>query len=316
MPLTDFPASAPLWIETGGVRQFVALRGRGDVPVLMIHGGPGQSLLPFARSIARATSLERDLALAYWEQRGTGRSRGQLRDTDLSLDIIVRDAAVIAERLAARFGRAPVVVGHSWGTVVGALLARDRPDLVAAYVGVGQVVNVRDQEAASTEWAWSEARRRGDRAALRALSRLGPPPHSAVQMLRQRAALARQGGVWHEHGQAQLLASGLRDYLTTPEYSIRDLWRQARDPAFSLRALMADKRAVDLVRQAPRLDVPVWFGAGIYDRITPLALVERYAQALVAPSKRLVRFKRSAHLPFLSEPAAFAALVREASGAT
>ena len=304
------------WIEAGGVRQFLALRGRGAVPVLLIHGGPGASLLPFARQIARTTHLEADFALAYWEQRGTGRSRGTLNESDLSLDAVVSDAVAVAEHLAGRFGRAPLVVGHSWGTVVGALLARDRPDLVAGYVGVGQVVNVRDQEASSTAWARDQAARRGDRGALRALDRLGPPPHTAAQMLRQRAVLARFGGVWHGRGRLALAASVLRETLATPEYTARDLWRQARDPTFSLRALMPDKQAVDLVVLVPRLSVPAWFVAGAHDQITPAAPVERFVRALDAPTgKHLVRFEHSAHYAFLEEPGRFEAVIRDAADA-
>lgn len=303
-------ASESVWIETGGTRQFVALRGRGSVPVLLIHGGPGASLLPFARAFA---PLEAHATLAFWEQRGTGRSRGLLAEQDLSLGAIAADAVAVAAWLAARFGRAPVVVGHSWGTVIGVGLARDRPDLVASYVGAGQVVNVKDQETASTAWAWAQAEAAGDRRALRTLRRLGPPPHSAAEMLRQRAVLARFGGVWHGHGQTGLVASGLRDYLATPEYTLRDLWRQALDPAFSLRALMPDKQSIDLVQQAPRLDVPVRFVAGVHDRITPPPLVARYADALEAPAgKQLFRFAHSAHLPFIEEPARFARVVCDA----
>jgi pimeloyl-ACP methyl ester carboxylesterase len=247
------------------------------------------------------------------EQRGTGRSRGTLRESDLSLDAVASDAVIVAEHLAKRFGRAPLVVGHSWGTVIGVLLARDRPDLAAAYIGAGQVVNVQDQEAASTAWAREQAAQHSDRVALRALDRLGPPPHTAAGMLRQRAVLARFGGVWHAHSHRALVASGLRDYLATPEYTARDLWRQARDPAFSLRALMPDKQAVDLVGMAPRLTVPAWFIAGVHDRITPLSLVERYVGALEAPAgKHLVRFEHSAHLPFVEEPERFESVIRGA----
>ncbi|MGB3543638.1 alpha/beta fold hydrolase, partial [Rubrivirga sp.] len=293
---------------------FVALRGRGPVPVLVIHGGPGSSLLPFARTIARRTDLELDHTLAYWEQRGTGRSRGALREDDLSLAAILEDAIEVAARLTDRFKRPPVVVGHSWGTVIGVMLAQRRPDLVASYVGVGQVVNVREQERLSTAWAREQAEAAGDRASLRALDRIGAPPHTAVDMLRQRSVLARFGGVWHGHGQRSLVASGLKDYLTTSEYGPADLWRQARDPAFSLRALMPDKLEVDLEVQAPRLDVPVQFVAGVHDRITPLALVERYATALDAPGgARVILFEASAHLPFLSEPGRFGAVVRDAT---
>ncbi len=132
-------------------------------------------------------------------------------------------------------------------------------------------------------------------------------------MLRQRAVLARFGGIRHGYGHRALVASGLRDYLTTPEYTARDLWRQARDPAFSLRALMPDKLTVDLMALAPSLSVPAWFIAGVHDQITPNSLVEKYVGALDAPAgKHLVPFEHSAHYSFLAEPRRFEGVIRDA----
>ena len=307
--------STPLWVMSGGVRQFVALRGRGRVPVLVVHGGPGASLLPFAREIAGTTRLEDDFALAYWEQRGTGRSRGRLREHDLTLDGIVADCVAVAEALRDRFGRPPVLVGHSWGSAVGLLAAVRRPDLFAAVLGVGQVVCVAEGERLSYDWAFEQAQQAGDKAGLRELRRIGPPPHDHRGMLRERAVLARHGGVWRGHGTWALAAGDVWRALRTPEYTLRDLVRQAADPFFSLRVLVEEKYTVDLFVQAPRVEVPAHFIAGAHDWTTPSVLVERYVAAFDAPrGKRLIRFENSAHLPFLEEPAAFEAVVREVAG--
>lgn len=308
-------ASRALWVTSGGAKQFVALRGRGRVPLLLVHGGPGASLLPFAREIARTTCLEDDFALAYWEQRGTGRSRGHLRERDLTLDRIVADCVAVAEALRDRFGRPSVLVGHSWGSAVGILAAVRRPDLFAAFLGLGQVVCVAQQEQLSYDWAWGRAREAGDRAGLRELARIGPPPHDHRGMLRERAVLAAHGGVWHGHGTWALAAGDVWRALRAPEYTLRDLARQIADPFFSLRALVEEKYTLDLFVQAPRVEVPAWFIAGAHDWTTPTVLVERYVEALDAPrGKRLVRFENSAHLPFLEEPGAFEAVVREVAG--
>lgn len=40
------------------------------------------------------------------------------------------------------------VLGHSWGTVLGALYALEHPENVAAYIGVGQLVDVIENEQA------------------------------------------------------------------------------------------------------------------------------------------------------------------------
>ena len=56
---------------------------------------------------------------------------------------MVRDAEEVVEYLRKRLGKEKVVVlGYSWGTVVGTLLARKRPDLLYAYVGMGQSVSI------------------------------------------------------------------------------------------------------------------------------------------------------------------------------
>ena len=304
--------SEPLWITAGGARQFAALRDRGPVPVLLVHGGPGASLLPFAREIARTTGFEDDFSLAYWEQRGTGRSSGRLHERDLTLDQSVADCVAVAEVLRDRFGRLPVLVGHSWGSAVGTLAAVRRPDLFAAFLGVGQVVCVAEQERISSEWACERAREAGDRAGLRELGRIGPLPHDHRGMLRERAVLAAHGGVWRGHGKWALAAGDAWRALRTPEYTFLDLARQVADPFFSLRALIAEKYTVDLFRQAPRVEIPARFVAGAHDWTTPSVLVERYVAALDAPrGKRLVRFENSAHLPFLEQPEAFGAVVRE-----
>ncbi len=39
------------------------------------------------------------------------------------------------------------LLGHSWGSVLGVRVAQHRPELLYAYIGVGQVVNMRRNEA-------------------------------------------------------------------------------------------------------------------------------------------------------------------------
>jgi pimeloyl-ACP methyl ester carboxylesterase len=70
-------------------------------------------------------------------------------------------------------------------------------------------------------------------------------------------------------------------------------------------ALLADMEKVNLVASLPRLDVPVVMVQGRLDQVAPPAAAQRYADALQAPSKRLVWFERSAHTPHLEEPDKF-----------
>ena len=66
-----------------------------------------------------------------------------------------------------------------------------------------------------------------------------------------------------------------------------------------------------LTDEVMRLAVPVYFFEGRMDYVTPFACAQNYFDRLAAPHKRLVWFAHSAHFPFLEEPQAFAAALRQ-----
>jgi len=60
--------------------------------------------------------------------------------------------------LRSRFKREKIFVpGHSWGSVPGLWLAHEHPELVYAYVGVGQVINTAQNEVVGYQDAWKRA---------------------------------------------------------------------------------------------------------------------------------------------------------------
>ena len=116
-----------------------------------------------------------------------------------------------------------------------------------------------------------------------------PPPSAPLLNTRIRLALAG----W-------LLAS--------PEYEVS---RTLRGFSFSSDVLTDDINGTSLFKLVPRLEVPVWFFAGPYDRVVLERVIAAYFQALRAPrGKRYVRFERSSHWPHLEQPARFAAEMR------
>ena len=55
--------------------------------------------------------------------------------------------------------RKVILIGHSWGTIIAMKLALLQPDLFYVYIGIGQVVNSKDNERLSVEYALSEAKK-------------------------------------------------------------------------------------------------------------------------------------------------------------
>ena len=96
----------------------------------------------------------------------------------MTIERVVLDAEELVEALLREFNHERLfLVGHSWGSIVGAKLVAKRPDLVRAYVGMGQVVDMKRGEELSYEFTLAEAERLGNEKALRDLKRIGHPPY-------------------------------------------------------------------------------------------------------------------------------------------
>lgn len=290
-------------IRLGGMEQRVLIRGRDvTAPVLVVlHGGPGVSETGLFRHYDAA--LEDHFVVVYWDQRGAGGSyRSDIPRDSMTISRLERDLDELVDTLASRFkNRRVVLLGHSWGTILGTLYASDHPEKVAAYIGVAQVANFARGERISLEWALAEAGARRDRQALRALGRLAPAPRSVDDELELGQWVERFGGTLRGGlSTGKLIWSALR----TDEVALPDLARFGRGNRFSLEALRPEYSRVDLTGTRS-FAVPVIFMLGRYDWHVPSVLAADYFDTIEAPEKRLIWFERSAHNPPFEEPEAF-----------
>lgn len=168
-------------VELGGHRQWIEIRGtdRRNPVLLYLSGGPGQSDLAFSRVILEP--LLDDVTIVGWDQRGTGKSYAALDEGSLTLDRAVDDVVELARHLTLRFGQPRVyLLGESWGSILGVLAAQRAPELFAAYIASGQMVDVLETDTAIYTDLISAAMRNGDGTLVAELATLGPPPYPSV----------------------------------------------------------------------------------------------------------------------------------------
>jgi pimeloyl-ACP methyl ester carboxylesterase len=295
----------PRKVTIGGSAQWILERSMDhDSPILLfVHGGPGTSQLTANRR--RTKSLEQVFTVVDWDQRGAGKSYAAIRAVDrMTIAQFVADTLELSRRLLDEHERQRLVlVGHSWGSVVGALAVAAAPDLFAAYVGVGQVSNMLEGERLSYQWTLGRAREAGDRRAVRALEAMGCPPYAGDwqrHTVRQRRYLARYGGEMYRR-RTGAMATVLGNLAFSSEYSLKDRANYFRGILGSMRLLWPELMTVNLFTQVPRVDVPVFLFEGRHDWEVPSILAATYFDELDAPSKQLVWFEQSAHLPNAEE---------------
>lgn len=154
-------------VDIGGIKQYLYLRGQDkDNPIILVlHGGPGSPMTPL--TYAYQGGLESDYTVVNWDQRHVGKTyflndAQQVYDT-LSMDRMVEDVREIVSYLSDRFDQHKVVIlGHSWGSALGTTFVLKYPELVSAYVGVGQVINPAEGDILAFEAAKAAAYQAGN----------------------------------------------------------------------------------------------------------------------------------------------------------
>jgi pimeloyl-ACP methyl ester carboxylesterase len=240
----------------------------------------------------------------WFRSRGTGRSyKSDIPSASMTIEQFVQDLDEVVELVRNRFGKTQVVLlGHSWGSALGILYTSRHPEKVAAYVGIGQVVDMPAGERLSYDFARAEASRRRNRDALKALDRIGPPPHTVDEMLTSRKWVERFGGAFQtDLSTGKLIWAALR----TDEANLIDLIKFGQGNRFSLKHLWPQFREFDLDATVTSFETPILFLLGRHDWEVPSTLAASYFERIQAPHKRLVWFEQSAHNPPFEEPDLF-----------
>lgn len=303
-------------VTLGGARQVVNVRGADrDNPILVfVHGGPGAVEMPFAWAFQRP--WEDVFTVVQYDQRGAGRSYPLNDPATLAPTMTPEryrdDAIELIELLQKRYGKKKVVLmGHSWGSIVGLSVAVKRPDLLHAYVGVGQGIDFREGEKAGMAWTRAKALAAGDTEAVAAIDALAPYPAGDF-------TIAKADG-WRKYAipYGSLIAGkpDLKLYFQTPrlspEYDSADVQAWGKGSAFSVTTLWPRLADVSF-REVHKMEVPIVFLLGRHDYTVPSPVAADWFAQVKAPSKSLVWLEHSAHMPMVEEPGHFfAALLRD-----
>jgi pimeloyl-ACP methyl ester carboxylesterase len=290
-----------------GEEHWITLRG-ADVgnPPLLILSGPGAA---FSRMAPFFAAWEADFTLVQWDQPGAGATFARNGEAALSLDRLAADAADVAGIALQRLGAAKLVVlGVSGGSILGLKLVMSRPDLVAAYVGTGQIVHWGRQQALGYRLALEAARARGELAATSELEAVGPPPYRdvAAEMVFSRHANAltqaeQAAFASLDPATAAALASPPVGARYVPEkLALPDPRERAGQAYLALRDEIA---AFDAWALGLRFETPMLFLQGDLDHYTPTAEVAAYAAQVRSPSVKVVSVPGGGHSAvFMRDP--------------
>lgn len=211
-------------VSIGGIEQWIEVRGESlKNPILLfIHGGPGTAFTPIARVFQ--SPWEKYFTVVQWDQRGAGKtytsnSKDVLRQT-MNIERMHADTLEMVNYLRKRFGRDKIfVLGHSWGSILGLQLAHNHPELLYAYIGVGQDTDSWQNEVVLYRDTLAEARRTQNKDAIQQLTSIAPYPSPNITF-KQIRVMREWSGTLIGPSQADNSWMGLKTIFLTPEYSL------------------------------------------------------------------------------------------------
>jgi pimeloyl-ACP methyl ester carboxylesterase len=166
------------FVTIGGIDQWIAVQGQDirNPVILFLHGGPAEAQSPFLQEFR---PWEQAFTVVNWDQRGAGKTYGKYASTtpDMTVDRMADDAIEVAEHVCKRLGKSKVIlVGHSWGAILGLHVIKRMPDRFAAYVGTGFSASWELSLEGQERWARQQALAAGDQVTLKALDHTAALP--------------------------------------------------------------------------------------------------------------------------------------------
>ncbi len=292
------------YIDIGGIQQWVTIRGedRRNPLILFLHGGPGDATNPSAYPVFRP--WQKHFTVVQWDQRGAGRTLGRhgrsLVET-ITIDRMAQDGIELAEALRKLMGQGKIIlVGHSWGSLLGAFMAKARPDLFYAFVGTGLVADPGHGYTVAYQALLAKAEALGEQGAIRELREGGPPPYSDG---RGYAVQRKWSNVFE--GADVFIAAMFGSALAAPGYSLRDVndWLDGQN-------LSAERLVPQTSRLEPRalggdFALPVFVIQGADDFTTPTVLASGFVASIRAPRKAFVAIEGGGHFAVFMRSSAF-----------
>lgn len=289
------------FIEINGCNQFLSIRSTdSDKPLLLyLHGGPGDAALPLVSKYNHY--LSEYFTVVIWEQRGAGKSFYPFRhNEEITISLFLKDVYDIIEYLLNKYKQEKIyLVGHSWGSVLGLKFCQLHPEMIYAYIGCGQVVNMEKSSRLAYEYAMQESINKKKGKTIKRLQSIDYSYSSENwlnELLFVTGLVVKYKGSLYGHKNYNLFVN---DFILSKEYSLMDLIHRQKGSLQSIQRLWRELMAVNF-ESVTEIPVPIIFVEGRHDYHVSSVLAKEYFDVITSP-KKFYWFENSCHFPQWTE---------------
>ena len=161
------------YVNINGIEQyFIHYPKKSNTTLLFLHGGPGESEAYF---LYKMHSKTQNYNLVYYDQRGTGKtqSKNKSKDKDITIEKLLIDLKETINYVKLKYNSKYIILlGHSWGSVLGIEFIKKFPNLVSAYIGMGQVVNFKIGEKTGFDYCYDIVQKSNNQKYIKKIEKL------------------------------------------------------------------------------------------------------------------------------------------------
>lgn len=276
--------------------------------LIYLHGGPGGMGLE-ARINSMITEVEKNNAVVYFDQRGSGNAQGNYSEENLSIDAMAEDVLALVKVLRARYGEDAkfFLMGASWGGTLGPATLLKEQEAFLGWIDVAGAHSPKDlyeeyqiilSETANTQIAlgnsiphWEETleliQNIGSSYSDEDFSRLNGKAHESEGIL-ARDMVINEPQLLGEDGKERRFA--VRNNLQT---------------SIILTTNKGLFRDVSFTDRLPEITIPSLILWGKHDLVVPTKFAYEAFDYLGSTHKELFIFERTGHSPLESQPDLF-----------
>ena len=277
--------------------------------LIYLHGGPSGMGLE-ARINTMITEVEKNNAVVYFDQRGSGNAQGNYSEDDVSIDAMADDVLALVKVLRIKYGDDAkfFLMGASWGGTLGPATLLKQQEAFLGWIDVAGVHSPKDlydeyqivlPEKANAQIALGNSTPHWE-GVLELIQSVGSSfSHEDFSKLNGKA-----------HESERILAKDM--VINEPQYLDEDGKAQnfeVRNNLETVRILTRKRglfRDVSFTDRLSEINIPSLILWGRHDLVVPIRFAHEAFDRLGTDHKELFIFERTGHSPLESEPALFA----------
>lgn len=295
------------YVTINGISQYLLHSGTvKENPVLLfLHGGPGSCESLFAHSMG--DKWEDLFTIVHWDQRGAGKTltKNPNRDTYPTMSILLNDLYEIVHYLKKKYNKDKIILlGHSFGTILGTEFIRNFPKDIEYYIGVGQVIDIMENEKVGYHKLKEILIRNKCKNDLKTLENIGNYPEDNFQyeMLKKIKTVRY---LQQKHKLAGIAYWPLiKMIFKSPIFKFSDILSLINSLKVNQQVLN-DIATYSLHNTSKFYEVPIFYILGEEDWQTPYTIAQTYFQTINCSCKKLHLIPKAGHLTMIDQKALF-----------